>query len=96
MLTAGSWAFLMSINSGWVLQGKRAGSGLLPSALPYGPLMFSYSHCPEMHHHPHLPTDDSLPWNPFHKEILELIVGKSTGESSICKMGIRHQLSQLL
>lgn len=59
--------------------------------LPYGLVVFSHCGCPEMQvSPPPLATDGSRPPNPFHKEILEPLLGKSTECSS--KMGVRQRL----
>ena len=96
MLSSRSQVLLMSISYGWVLKGKRAGSGYLPSIPPYGlwgfSLLIALSAVLTPSPLPLPPADDSLPQNPFHKEILELRVGKGTGELSICEMGIRCPL----
>lgn len=92
VLAAGSRALLTSVSSGWGLQGKRD-QHVRDSSLLSSPGAVRLSNAASTSY---VPPSNRLPTrNPFRKEILVAVPGKSTGESSICKTGIKHQPSQL-
>lgn len=82
MLTAGSQVLLTSISSGWGTEGRRK-PHVQDSAPPFFPAdcCFLIAIAPKCRFNPSPSplTDDSLTQNPFHVDILELLLGKSTG-----------------
>lgn len=82
MLTAGSQVLLTSISSGWGTEGRRK-PHVQDSAPPFFPAdcCFLLAIAPKCRFNPSPSplTDDSLTQNPFHVDILELLLGKSTG-----------------